>query len=166
MENGAIIGFIILLLYYFLSESNKPINKSYMYTEKNFGDAIQKIKHSQKYSIDILRNVEKIFRLETAHFKSEAFKKTGAGGLEAHGNAPFYGWKTGTEYLKNVFLVPMPENKTGKIKTFIGFKNIEDSICFLAEYLKKYSPERWYSTDPTAQKTYIASLNKIKTHYV
>ena len=33
-----------------------------------------------------------MYRLETSHFTSGQYKKCGTGGMEAHGDAPYYGW--------------------------------------------------------------------------
>lgn len=36
--------------------------------------------------------IEKIYRSETSHFKSEQYKNTGTIGMEAFGKPPYYGW--------------------------------------------------------------------------
>lgn len=44
------------------------------------------------YGKDIAIVVEKMYRGETTHFKSEQYKHGGTPGMEAHGSAPYYGW--------------------------------------------------------------------------
>ncbi len=47
-----------------------------------------------EYGREMAENVEKVYRWETAHFKSSQFTNTGSAGMEAalHSKAPNYGW--------------------------------------------------------------------------
>ena len=169
MKNGIIIiiasAIIIAIILKLLPKQSKPKK---MFTQQDFAEALRSLTTS--YPVDVLRQVEKIFRLETAHFKSQAFKFTGASGLEISGTnkiAP-YGWKTGAQFLINgkTFLFSMPENKTGKMKTFIGFYDIKDSIRFVATYVQQYRAGRWYSTVESEQIKYEKSLATISARFV
>ena len=169
MKRGLIIIIAAALVVSILSKLlTKKSKAKKMFTETDFAEAIREL--TTEYNISVLQSVEKIFRLETAHFKSSAFKMTGASGLEISGknkDAP-YGWKTGAEFLTGgkTFLFQMPENKTGIIKTFIGFYDIRDSIRFVATYVKNYRAGRWYSTILADQEKYEKSLAAIKARFV
>jgi len=121
---------------------------------------------ADEYGIDTARNVEKVYRLETNHFKSGQFKRTFSPGMEKHKDTFPFGWKSMADYWKSIDFSPdfhsMPENKTGLMKTFIKFPNIRIPMKGLAMYIKKYGPERWYSMNPISQAKYRNALNSIK----
>lgn len=163
--NGFIIGLIISLL--------KKANR--MVKDFNINDAEKAFKELKKYyNADESAVVEKIMRLETNHFKSENFKKTGSGGMEiATGKTSFpYGWSTPLELWKNddfkpVGTLSMKENGTGKVKTFIVFPSVRAAVFTIAEIMKKrnWNAGSWFSNNPTEQAKYNQSINGIKARF-
>lgn len=184
MNKYLIIAVIVGLIYYFSKKKkkiepevsvndavggNKPINKpGEMDLTEQIVSALSQIK--DEFGKDIAEKVEKIYRLETAHFKSGQFLRTFSPGMEKHKNEFPFGWKTMEKYWRDLDFVPdfhsMPENVTGKMKTFLKFPNVLIPMRGLAMYIKKYSPERWYALDPNMQAEYRDKLSKIKAKIV
>lgn len=128
---------------------------------------------------DIVENAERIFRLETNHFKSGQFLKTLSPGMEKFGEKYPYGWNT----LDKIFWSKFPQYKPigtsvhkegtgvlgtgGKIKTFLSFPNMDASFFTLCAFLLHYknNPGRWFSLDANSQQTYNNSIYKINAKF-
>jgi hypothetical protein len=126
-----------------------------------------------KYGKTMASNVEKLYRLETGNFTSLQYRITGTGGMEVHGPAPYYGWNR-SFFSKNSQYAPIGifsihENKglsaatkfsnkqvTSRAKQYLIMPSVEAGMMYLSNYIKSYGGNfaRWYSTDPTLQKTY------------
>ena len=177
-----VIGIIIL---YYISKGmkKKPMENSFKHDAKSPGDLgkmgdmslqkqiIEALKSiADEFGIDVARRVEQIYRLETNHFMSGQFLNTYSPGMERHAKNYPFGWKAMKGYWDEMGFIPdfhtMPENKTGKSKTFLKFPNVLIPMRGLAMYVKQYSPERWYSLDPMKQSQYRDSLNSIKPKFV
>lgn len=126
------------------------------------------------FSPDIVRNAERIFRLESNHFKSGQYKGTLSPGMEKFSDSYPYGWKT----LDKIFWSKNPkykptglktytENGTGIKKTFIQFPNLTASVMTLCAFLQYYgnNPGRWFSLNPDSQNRYNESIKKITPTY-
>ena len=148
-----------------------------LFTEADAKTALAKI--VSVYGKPLAKQIEQVARLETSHFKSQQYKLTGTGGMEAHGNAPYYGWYSAF-FIANPQYTPvgttdMLEGKgaseiggnaqSTKPKVFVIMPSVEAWMMFLADYAKRYATEggiaRWYSTDKAKQTIYLASLNQI-----
>ena len=110
----------------------------------------------------IARNVERMYRLETANFTSGQYRKGRSAGMHAHGKSFPYGW-TSVEnmWLKNPTLAPVGfddwEKDSGGYKvSYLVFPNLYAGAFALATFLEKYknNPGRWFSTDPASQRVY------------
>lgn len=152
------------------------------FTEQDAKNALQVVKNN--YGVDMAKQIEKLARLETAHFKSTQFQRTGTGGMEVPkgGLPPYYGWGS-TFFLKHPFYTPvgttdMFEGKgtsgaggnkqvTDKPKVFVVMPSVEAWMMFLAWYAGEEKDKggllHWYSTDPAKQKIYAESLSHIST---
>jgi len=125
-----------------------------------------------KYGKDIAQWVEKIYRLETNHFKSGQFKKTGSAGMIAASKIYPYGWLTPKKLwdsnprMAPIGSVKMKENQ-GVVEEFLIFPTVEAAMLSLAIYISKYgNPARWYSTDPNKQAKYLSDLKKFPNHII
>lgn len=101
---------------------------------------------ASQYGRDIARNVERIYRLETAHFTSGLFGKTNAAGMRAFANTWPFGWaKRGTTADMFAPLVTMAENAGGAPVQWVAFRRFSDAAAYLAKFLKAYDndPARW-----------------------
>jgi len=135
-------------------------------------DGLEKIR--KEFGVDVARWVERIYRIETAHFTSGQFLKTFSPGMEVaagtRGQTFPFGWTSMKEFWEQMDLIPgfhtMPENKTGIKKTFLKFPNPYTAMRSLALYVRKYRPERWYSTDPVKQMEYRNKLGQITPRIV
>lgn len=125
---------------------------------------------TQLYGTDIARNVERIYRLETAHFGSGQYKATGSPGMTATQLSFPYGWNS----LRQLW-TDRPEAAPvgfvrwcvrGKVYAYLAFRG-GYGFAALAEVLKKRgnNPGSWYSTDPVKQQQYVAKLSNISTRY-
>lgn len=144
----------------------------------NFGqdDAKRAIKAvKKKYGEDVAILVEKLMRLETSHFRSDQYKKTGSGGMEIGGkNKTYpYGWKQPVNFwesnpqYKPIGIYTRPENQTGIKKSFIVFPTVTAAALTLADILRQrnYNLGSWFSTNPTLQQSYNNAVKNIRTPY-
>ncbi len=149
-----------------------------MVTENDIKSALKKV--SSKYGTAFAKNVERLFRKETAHFKSGQFLKTLSPGMEISGSAasrvfPF-GWSLNeflqgyNPMLKTKFYThTMNENGTGKSKTFIGFPDIESSMMFVAWMIHNKRGGRfgkWYSMNESSALAYESQMTQITARYI
>lgn len=131
---------------------------------------------AQRFGIDVARNVERIYRLETRNFSSGQFARTNTAGMAAvPGNDAWpWGWsKRGTTPDMFNPLVEMRENDpqtgqpTGALMRFIAFKRFTDAADYLARFLVDYGNNagRWKSTQAAKQASYVDALSRIPTPF-
>lgn len=145
------------------------------YTPEDAKNAIEMIK--QKYGKEIAARVEQIFRLETANFKSTAYKRTGSAGrlwFEKYdkGKPKWCVWlkpvfKDGV-FVKNQ-IVPA-ETEGAKKYCYVVYPSVYQAMLGLANHLKRYGIDegtmRWgYGTDREKGKKYLAQVTKITPKY-
>ena len=129
------------------------------YTEQDAKSAIDAVK--SLYGLDLARTVEKMFRLETRHFKSEQYRLTGTPGMEV-GKWP------ANEVPTDLPTIKMHDaDKSDGIDEFIVW-NPKDCALFLARYIRRHSGNwaRWNSTDAAKQSVYRLKVNEIKNRFV
>lgn len=159
MKQAILITALIIALYLiFRKKVNAKIKEGIaLFTENHARTAILAVK--QKYGETMARTVEKMFRLETSHFRSEQYRKTGTAGMEAGK------WK---DLPKNLPVIKMHDSdKTDGIDTFIVW-NPTDFALYLAAYITRHGGNfaRWYSLNSDAQKTYAQKVSAVKTKFV
>lgn len=123
------------------------------------------------YGNAIARNVERIYRLETASFTSGQFRLTNTAGMKALSLSWPFGWpKRGT--VPEMFAEPvsMSENAGGGPFNWVAFKRFPDAAEYLAKFLQAYGndPARWRTDrldSPTAA-SYRAAVAAINPQYV
>lgn len=134
-----------------------------------------------KYGSAFAKEIEQLYRKETAHFKSGQFVRTLSPGMEVSpGNHTFpYGWNSLQEFsnaykptnhppvnAQTTFLVPIKENNTGLTKYYIGFPDVFGAIQFVGYTLnKRVHPGYWRSTQPDIADAYRASYKQINTQF-
>ena len=128
---------------------------------------------------DIAKNVELIYRNETAHFTSGQFLNGYSPGMENFsktGTFP-YGWGNTLKDFSNAYpeykptglTNPLVEGQnTGKKKVFVKFPSLEAAMFFLAIVLKARgnNPGKWHSNNLAAQTEYNRRLNTIKPRII
>lgn len=146
------------------------------FTENDAKQALEHIK--REHGVDMAKTIERLYRWETAHFKSSQYKKTGSPGMEAHGSAPYYGWHSRfwkiNKELQPIGITEMFENAgmsaqggnaqvTDAPKGFLIFPSVYAAMAYLVDYINRYNGNyaRWYSTNSTKQQIYIKSLNSV-----
>lgn len=150
----------------------KKRRRKKMFTEQDAKQAIQEV--AKVYGEDGAAIIEKMIRLESGHFKSENYKKTGGAGMEVFGSSYPFGWKTAAEYWKNkpshkpTGTLTMKENKTGKQKTFLVFPSVTASLMTTAYVISKrdWNAGAWFSKIASEQEKYNKAINSIKARFV
>lgn len=122
-------------------------------------DAIEALKKLEVTHPKNAKIIEKIFRLETAHFKSEQFRHTGSAGMEV---GKWFGLP------KNLGVYTTKENGTGLYKSFIIWQSPYDFLVYLSDYIDRHNGNyaRWYSTNTIKQLYYRTILKGIKNRIV
>ena len=136
---------------------------------------------ANKYGKATAAQIEKVARLETAHFTSKQYKATGTGGMEADGPAPYYGWYS-PFFIANPDYTPvgttdMLEGKgaseiggnpqSGTAKVFVIMPSVEAWMMFLADYAQRHANQggilHWYSDNAAQQQIYAQAIKNIST---
>lgn len=167
MKKFIIIGAIVILLPLIIGGGKM------VYDEMTLKDAFDEAK--KRYPDNVVKMAEKLFRWETAHFKSGQFKKTYSPGMEKHGNVYPWGWASmkpfwdANNWAKPVGWVAMHENAgaqaDAEIDYFAKFPSFKAALFSVCEYIEKYGAGRWYSTNAESQASYLDKLNTIKNRY-
>ena len=145
-----------------------------VYDEMTLKSAFDEAK--QKYPLQVVKDVERLFRWETSHFKSGQFTKSYSPGMERHGANYPWGWSTmkpfwdANSWAKPIGFVAMHENAgmqaDDEIDEFVKFPSFKAALFSVCEYVQKYGAGRWFSTMPDRQASYLAKLNTIKNRFV
>lgn len=108
--------------------------------------------------------IERIFRDETAHFKSKQYQLTGSSGMEK-GN-----WTNLDE--SKLTYITMNDNHPDQVKVkariFIKWNSVLDAMLYLSDYIDRHDGNfaRWNSTDPAKQLAYKKIVDSITNHYI
>ena len=174
---------VIILTTFIVIKEKKPEtdttkNKGKKVNDNDIKTVLEKI--LKLFGQEITKNVELIYRNETAHFTSGQFKNGYSPGMENFsktGTFP-YGWgntlknfsEQYPEYKPTGLTAPLVEGQnTGKKKVFVKFPSLEAAMFFLAIVLKARGNDagKWHSkTDIAAQKEYRRRLNTIKPRII
>lgn len=132
-----------------------------MFTAEHAKEAILKLEKLK--GRDRARLVERLLRLETAHFKSKQYQLTGSAGME-------YGkWENLDE--DSFEKIQMKDNHLKgekQMRTFIKWKSVYDFCIYLSDYIDRHNGNyaRWNSLNPERQKNYIKKADAIKNRFV
>lgn len=181
LTDKKILVFIVLIVLIFVIFKQKknikspkmtlPINKTKnTITEKQIIEALQKVK--SVYGQEIAENVEQIYRVETAHFKSSQFLYTFSAGMLKFKDAYPYGWGNFKTFWSlnpsyapvNFYVIFVSREK--KNFAYIGFSSLEAGMMTLAYYISKNGRLRWNSTKANEQAIYQRALNSVIVRYV
>lgn len=122
---------------------------------------------SELYGDDIAENVERVYRLETAHFKSGGYKNTAAAGIVPVGSIYPYGWNSLRGFWDdNVWARPLGIWHADNGWDYLQFNKV-GGFYAVAELLKMRGndPGRFHSNDPAKQAAYNAKINAIQIQY-
>lgn len=124
--------------------------------------------------------VEKMYRLETNHFKSKQYQHCGTGGMEVFGEAPYYGWDQNLFIEQPVGTWSAFEGKglsgaggnaqvKDRKKEFVKLPSVLAGMQYKAKYIIKYNGNyaRWFNaSNTTAQTSYQTSLQNIRARFI
>lgn len=127
-----------------------------------------------KYGTNYARQLEKLYRYETGHFKSGQYLKTWSAGMVASSAAFPFGWAS-----LNEFLAANPQYKGGfdtvqmntsiGTKRYVKFPNLESAVFFLAWFIKNKrggDVGKWNSLDTAESANYLTELNRVSAKFV
>jgi hypothetical protein len=127
--------------------------------------ALQAIANNKNYGLEIAQTVEKIFRFETGHFKSEIFKNTNAAGMIATTNNFPYGWT----FILSKLSIFRPIGIYYVNSTnfhYLQFKHT-DAFFIVAEIIKQRGRAGfYYSLNEAAAAQYESKLNTITNIFI
>jgi hypothetical protein len=166
MKNYIYIGILLVIVYLILTKSkgkgsktgvssqDRNMKKSFTETDANNG----LLKISKEVGKERAQLLERILRLETAHFTSGQYRQTGSAGME-EGK-----WKN----LPTYTTIPFKDNHDGHIGKFIVWNSVYDFLNYLNDYIDRYNGNfaRWNTTDENRQKEYISKVNSIKNRTI
>lgn len=176
------IAIVAVAIVYFVNKQFSKVkfdkNGNRMVTEQDIKNGLKKV--SSKYGVDYARQVERLFRVETSHFKSGQFLKTLSPGMEISGSSkslvfPF-GWSL-SEFVQSYdpmikskfYTHTMNENGTGLKKTFVGFPDINSSMMFVAWMIKNKRGGRfgnWKSLTESSALAYEKTMATVVARYI
>lgn len=161
MNNTGYIVALIALLFLFAKRKTAGGGSSV----KNVDPASALRRVFDTFGRDIAAKVERIYRLETADFTSDQYRRTNTAGMRAFGEAYPFGWSSlasfGLGADRFAPCVLMRENAGGPVVPWVAFVEGTDAFMFLAYFLSKHGGNvgRWNSTDPAQQIAYAALVN-------
>ncbi len=149
-----------------------------MVTETEIINALKVV--AKDYGKPLAITIERLFRNETAHFKSGGFKQSLSPGMEAVKNTMPYGWSTLEPYWTKeksyapIALINQVENNSAMskslgVKTFIKFPTIEASMMSVAYLIHARGGDggRWFSNQESEQgKALREKYNLILTQII
>lgn len=190
---GGIIAFLLLSDKIFAS--NNVDNSQYQYLDNNGNyigpeisyqggpvsdfnllQAFETAKQLNNSSILEMNDIERLFRLETGHFKSGQFADGFAAGMVASSSIYPFGWNSLSEwanlrgYSQNMFGTSQTFTVGGNNYKYVKFPDVYKSIDFVTWFIKnKRSGDvgKWYVLDTNSQgyKDYVHYLKNIKLRY-
>lgn len=114
---------------------------------------------AKSYGVPMAQTIEKMMRLETAHFTSGQYRKTGSAGMEEGkwSNLPYA-----------MDSIAMDDIHKPGLERFIVWPSVTDFAVYLAEYIKRHNGNwaRWNSLNPLAQTEYTNRVNSIIPRFV
>lgn len=153
--------FLIIIVAFFLLTKKKAKKALAHEMENKFTPDDAKaalLKISGKYGKEMASNVERIMRLETAHFKSGQYQKTGTAGMVVGkwSNLPS----------KNMPTVKF--DVKGKTFEYIVWPNVYSFMEYLVSYINRNNGNwaRWNSTSPVVQEKYRALVNGVTNKFI
>lgn len=149
-----------------LNVPSQYVNKVYL--------ALKKV--ADTYGKEYAKDIERVMRLETGHFKSSQFKNGYSGGMVASSNTFPYGWKSLQNFAYENGYLPSEFStytifveREGKNYTYVKFPSIQASILFTAWFIKNVRngvAKYWNSLDEAEANRYREQLNLIKPRIV
>lgn len=176
-----IIAFIVaIVLYLFIKKSQKAIKKQISIMSIDEATVKAAFQRVGKIFPNEIKNAERIYRLETAHFKTNNFAKTKGAGFEAVTNNFPFGWTSlkgfwlanikwmPTTFIKQAENVQKDIQDSGKIKKFIVFPSLDAGIASVCKVLQLRGNDvgAYFATQEPQKTQYRNKILKIVPRYV
>ncbi len=136
-----------------------------MFTPTNAQNALVAFAKKNKDRAQLL---ERIMRLETAHFTSKQYQLTGSAGMESGA----WGDKVKPYFPNGYKTIPMDDNhplQRGKLHVeFIVWDSVDNFVRFLSDYIDRHNENyaAWNSLDATAEANYRKGVASIKNRFI
>lgn len=169
------IGVVLILLYFLTRKTRSEMISTPSVINPDANDlqaAFTRLKNN--YGPEFARQIEKIFRLETAHFRSGQFKEGNSPGMVATKSTYPFGWRSLDEFARansidgHKFGIGRTFVVKGKNYRYVTFPDFNTSLEFVAWFIRNKRggiPEKWNSLDPVEAAKYKIKLNSIKPRY-
>ncbi len=164
MKQIIVIIIVLASLTFFLSklgdDKERKKKSKKMFTPKDAEIAIKEV--AKRYGQKVAQDVERIMRLETGHFKSVQYQKTGSAGMEVGK------WsKIPKDLIENYTVTMSDADKSDGDDEFIVWKSVTAFAAYLAEYIQRHKGNwaRWNAIDPVKQEAYRKHVSTIRTHF-
>lgn len=132
-----------------------------MFTEADAKEAILKL--SQIKGVERAKLIERMLRLETAHFKSLQYKMSGSAGMEEGS------WKNLPKNSYSTFQMLDNHLKGDKqMRTFIKWNSVYEFCVYLSDYIDRHDGNyaRWNAVSAERQKVYKKHLEGIRNRFI
>ena len=136
-----------------------------MFTPTNAQNALIAFAKKNKDRAQLL---ERIMRLETAHFKSKQYQLTGSAGMESGA----WGDKVKPYFPHGYQTIHMNDNhpeQRGKLDCeFIVWDSLDNFIRFLSDYIDRHNGNyaAWNSLNPTAEANYRKEVAGVINRFI
>lgn len=126
------------------------------------------------YSVPFAKQLERLFRYETGHFRSGQFASTGSPGMRVFSPSFPYGWSSLEEFatLKRIpssrFGISRRFTVSGKYYWYVAFPSVSTAVEFLAWYIKEKKAGNfgaWASRLASEQSAYVASISAVTAQF-
>jgi hypothetical protein len=153
-----------------ISYQGGPLSDTYLRNSFNA------VKSGGSYSTQYMNDIERLFRLETAHFKSGQFVNSYTPGMVAFANSFPYGWNSLQTWanLRNLgpgqFGVTQTYNTSAGPLKYITFPSFLYALDFTSWFLKNVrggDTAKWFSTDTSSAgyQNYKNALKNVQLRY-
>lgn len=150
---GAALGFLL----FGKERKVKKVEAKKIFTPQDAEAALLRVE--REYGKETAQLLERILRLETAHFKSKQFQLTGSAGMEAGK------WAGLPASVETITLV---DNQTKQPRPFIVWDSVYSFLEYLIAYARRHGDNwaRWNTTNPEGQTAYKKKVNAIKNRTI
>lgn len=165
------IGIVLILLYFLTRKTRSEMINTPTVVRPSSNDLASNFQELKKnFGQDFARQIERLFRLETAHFTSGQFKEGNSPGMVANKTTYPYGWSSLDEFARansidgRKFGIGRTFVVRGKNYRYVTFPDFKTSLKFVAWFIRNKRggiPEKWNSLNDAKAAEYKAKLNQI-----
>lgn len=169
------VGGLMVLLFTYLGIKKMVENQGSRIKPKGTAkEGLEKV--SKRYGVEFARDIERAVRLETSHFKSGQWLRTGSAGMEATEKEFPFGWGSLKKFAtarglnaNDFFTVEMNDTKKPGMERFIGWRETGTFIEYMAWFIQTVRGGYigfWNSLNQDKAAKYMATIKHIDAKFV